>query len=233
MVSARAEFLGTGHFTVLAERLAGLVSAAREPACVLDAGAGTGYYLGRALSRTESAVGIALDLSKYALRRAAREHPRIGAVVCDLWQAIPVRSGAADVILNVFAPRNGAEFARVLSPDGLLLVVTPTARHLTELVGPLGLLSVDEQKRDRVEQSLGEYFRLVGEESCEMSLSLGRSDIETLVGMGPSAHHVGVEELRARIGGLEALVSGSVSVSVTASFTLSTFVTGTRSGPAG
>ena len=38
---------------------------------------------------------------------------------------------AAGVLLNVFAPRNGAEFRRVLRADGVLLVVTPTGEEVT------------------------------------------------------------------------------------------------------
>ncbi len=51
-----------------------------------------------------------------------------------------MRDAVAALVLNVFAPRNGAETTRVLAPGGLLAVVTPTERHLEELVGPLGLL---------------------------------------------------------------------------------------------
>lgn len=223
MVQARAEFLGVGHFAPLAERLAETVRTAMpdRPAagadrCVVDAGAGTGYYLGAVLDRLEAAVGIALDLSKYALRRAARSHPRLGAAVCDLWRPIPVRTATADAILNVFAPRNGAEYARLLRPGGSLFVVTPTAGHLQELVGRLGLLTVDEHKRDRIAQSLGDHFATVAEESCEMALRLGHGDVETLVGMGPSAHHISPTELRDRIAKLPD------QIDVTAAFSLLT-----------
>ena len=37
--------------------------------------------------------------------------------------------------------------ARILAPGGALLAVTPTTRHLVELVGPLGLLSVPDERR--------------------------------------------------------------------------------------
>jgi 23S rRNA (guanine745-N1)-methyltransferase len=53
-------------------------------------------------------------------------------------------------VLNVFAPRDGAELRRILRPSGSLLVVTPGPDHLRELIGPLGLLSVDERKAERL-----------------------------------------------------------------------------------
>ena len=69
-------------------------------------------------------AGLAVDVSKPALRRAAQAHPRAAAIRADLWRRLPVSDGVAALILNVFAPRNGPEYHRVLRPDGLLLVVT-------------------------------------------------------------------------------------------------------------
>ncbi|WP_244938736.1 putative RNA methyltransferase [Actinomadura madurae] len=189
MVRAREEFLNAGHFTMLAERLAWGVAAAR-PSLVLDAGAGTGHYLSRILDRSPDAVGLAVDISKHAARRAARAHPRSGAVVADLWRPLPVRDGAAGTVVNVFAPRNAAEFHRVLIDDGLLITVTPSPRHLGTLVGPLGLLSIDERKTERMDAALAGYFKLDSREEIETEAVLTRAEAATLVGMGPSAHHV-------------------------------------------
>jgi len=57
--------------------------AGRSSGCVVDVGAGTGYYLAAVLARLPGHAGVALDLSKHALRVAARAHRRIGAVGCD------------------------------------------------------------------------------------------------------------------------------------------------------
>lgn len=200
MVAARAGFLGRGHFAPLADLVAAR-AAGRAPSggCVLDAGAGTGYYLSAVLGRLPDRAGVALDVSKHALRRAARAHPRAGAVVWDVWRPWPVRTGAVAVLLDVFAPRNGAEFHRVLRPDGVLIVVTPTARHLTELAGPLGLLSVDERKADRVAGTLGGRFRPAGTWPLELPLCLGHADVVSLVAMGPSARHLDAGTLSARV----------------------------------
>src|SRR5919206_373512 len=111
------------------------------------------------LDRAPDAVGVVLDASRYAARRAARAHPRAMAVVADSWARWPVRDAALDRVLVVFAPRNGAETARVLRPGGRLVVVTPAADHLAELVGPLGLLTVDPAKADRLTAALGPHLR--------------------------------------------------------------------------
>ncbi|XRQ16090.1 putative RNA methyltransferase [Actinomadura welshii] len=201
MVRARDEFLGAGHFTAPADRLARDVARA-EPSFVLDAGAGTGHYLGLILDRSPGASGLALDISKHAARRAARAHPRAGAVVADLWRPLPLRDGAADIVVNVFAPRNAAEFHRVLRDDGMLFTVTPSPRHLGPLVEPLGLLAIDARKTERMDAALAGYFKLDSRQEIDTRAVLTHHEVTTLVGMGPSAHHVPADVLGERLEGL-------------------------------
>ncbi|WP_051809420.1 putative RNA methyltransferase [Actinoplanes subtropicus] len=183
MVADRETFLAAGHYDFIADALA----AAAPSGFLIDAGVGTGFYLSRALGETSSGVG--LDVSKPALRRAARAHPRAAAVLADLWRPLPIVDGVAAAILNVFAPRNGAEFRRVLRPDGVLLVVTPTAGHLRELVTAYGMIGVDPDKSQRVRDSLDDYFALKATKSLSQTLHLTASEARTLIGMTPSAHH--------------------------------------------
>lgn len=199
MVAARAEFLDRGHFAPLAALIAERAAAAApDEGCVLDAGAGTGYHLAAVLDRLPGRYGVALDISKHALRRAARVHPRVGALTWDVWRPLPVRTDAAGVLLDVFAPRNAAEFHRVLRPDGILIVVTPAAHHLDELVGPLGLLTVDPRKAERMTDTLKEWFAPAGAWPLELPMSLTHDDVAAVVAMGPSAWHTEPEALRAK-----------------------------------
>jgi 23S rRNA (guanine745-N1)-methyltransferase len=191
MVAARAEFLAAGHYAPLADALAGLAAEAAGPGSVLlDAGAGTGYYLAAALDRVADSRGVALDLSKFAVRRAAKAHPRIGAAVSDVWRRLPLADASVDVILNVFAPRNGPEFARVLRPDGYLLVVTPTREHLVGLIDEVGMLSVDELKDERLERTLADHFSLARRDELTFPLTLAGADVRRVAAMGPSAWHL-------------------------------------------
>ncbi|WP_285777794.1 putative RNA methyltransferase [Microtetraspora sp. NBRC 13810] len=227
MVAARHDFLAAGHYDPLAARLAEAVRAALPDAggVVLDAGAGTGHYLSAVLTggAGETSRGIAMDVSKHAARRAARARGRIGAVVADVWRPLPVRDAAVDVVVNVFAPRNGPEFARVLRPEGRLVVVTPAPDHLEPLVGRLGLLSVDEDKERRVGESLRGGFTEVERRHEEFVLELGPDQVAAVVGMGPSAWHHDPGALRTEI---EALGD---PVRVRASFHLSIFQPALRS----
>jgi 23S rRNA (guanine745-N1)-methyltransferase len=215
MVSAREELLGAGHFDPLAAALVEQAAQVEGAGCLLDLGAGTGWQLARVLDSMPGRRGVALDISPPALRRAARAHPRIGAVGCDIWGELPVRSGTAALILNVFAPRNGEEIARVMAGDGLVVVVTPTRRHLEELIGPLGLLSVDPAKDERLARELGGQLEIVARKEREWRMTLGPRELEALVMMGPSAFHAKHEELRARIAALPRSVDVSASMTLT------------------
>jgi 23S rRNA (guanine745-N1)-methyltransferase len=217
MVDARERFLTAGHYSPIAEAV---TAAARPlvdgPGCVADLGAGTGYHLAALLQELAEARGIALDASRPALRRAARAHPRIAAVACDVWQRLPIQDGAVDLILDVFAPRNGVEIARVLAPHGALIVVTPTPDHLRELVSTLGLLDVDADKEARVRAGLSPLTP-VDRHDVEFDMTLGHDDVEALIAMGPSAHHVNADDVRRRVAELPG------DLRVTASVTVQTF----------
>jgi 23S rRNA (guanine745-N1)-methyltransferase len=190
MVGARAAFLAAGHYSFVADALAARLGPVGGP--VLDAGAGTGWYLAGVLEALPGAAGIGLDVSKPALRRAARAHPRAAAVLADLWRPLPLADASTGLILNVFAPRNGPEFHRVLRPDGALLVVTPAADHLHELIEAYGLIRVDPDKADRVADSLGAQFAATHTSTHRATLRLRGAEVHTLIGMTPSARHVDI-----------------------------------------
>jgi 23S rRNA (guanine745-N1)-methyltransferase len=213
MVGARARWLAGGAYDFLSAELAAQVSGVAG--LVLDAGAGTGHHLARVLDANPDAVGLAVDVSKPAVRRAARAHPRAAAVLADSWQRLPVGDHTAAVVLNVFAPRNGAEFYRVLCPDGALLVVTPEPGHLGELVDTLGLLRVPPEKADRVAAGLTPWFRAGTARVLTRTLRLSRAQVHTLVEMGPSAHHTDPQRLVATVATLAepVLVTASVRLS--------------------
>jgi 23S rRNA (guanine745-N1)-methyltransferase len=158
---------------------------------------------------------VVLDSSRYAARRAAGAHPRALAVVGDTWARLPVRDAAVDRVLVVFAPRNGPETARVLRPGGRLVVVTPAADHLAELVGPLGLLQVDPDKARRLAATLEPHLRPVAGARHRERLELDRAAVTTLVGMGPHARHLSPEGLAAAVAGLPERTAVTVSVDVT------------------
>ncbi len=218
MVAARESFLAAGHFAglraILVETVAEHITSAADPVLV-EVGAGTGYYLAALLERLPKARGLALDLSTYASRRAAKSHDRVGAVVCDVWRELPVKDASPTVLLDVFAPRNAGEFHRVLSRDGLLVIVTPTPAHLREIVAALELLTVDPRKQERIDESLRDLFVPCAHRRVDETLELSHAQATTLVRMGPSSRHVSDEGIALRLSTLPQVVRTTLSVTLT------------------
>ncbi|MEU8499664.1 methyltransferase domain-containing protein [Streptomyces lavendulae] len=197
MVQARGRFLSTGAYAPIREVGARLAAdAVSEQGTVVDMGCGTGYYLAGLLDQMPGARGLGLDTSVRALRLAARAHDRAAAVAWDVFRPFPLADGAADVVLDVFAPRNPAEFHRVLRPTGRLIVIRPTGRHLAELRGQVpAMVAIDPAKEQRLHQALDPFFEAVVTEQVEYSASLTRLDVLDLVAMTPSARHVSPADL--------------------------------------
>ncbi len=208
MVAARARFLGGGAYHRIADRVQELV-ADRPHARMLEVGAGTGYYLARLLDAWPLSRGIALDVSVAAARRAARAHPRLGSIVADGWQPLPVADRAIDVVLDVFAPRNADEFARVLSDGGRVVTVTPEPEHLAEIRRPLGLLDIQPAKRDQLRATLS-AFQQISSSTLRYAVSLTPAPLHDLLAMGPNAFHL----TDAAMDGLVASVTTPVTVTV-------------------
>jgi 23S rRNA (guanine745-N1)-methyltransferase len=214
MVADRVAFLEDGHYAGVTRALARAVADGPAPAALLDLGGGTGHHLAGVLDGLPNAVGAVLDSSPYAARRAARAHPRAVAVVADTWARLPVADGAVDRVLVVFAPRNGPEIARVLRADGRLVVVTPAADHLGELVGPLGLLRVDPDKAARLAAALEPHLEPVATTVHRERLPLDRAAVATLVGMGPHARHVARDDVRTALADFPEPLDVTVSVQI-------------------
>lgn len=211
MVNAREAYLATGHFAPFVESVTGAVQdaldagslSASTPASLLEVGAGTGYYLAHTLDSIEGARGVGLDISPHAAKHLAKCHPRVGAVVADVWQRLPIRDESIDAISVVFAPRNPSEFQRVLAPGGQVIVLTPGAGHLDELRNPLGIIGVEEGKVDRMYKQAEGYLEQAADPvDISFPIQLDKADIAAQVGMSPSARHISADELAERMAAL-------------------------------
>ena len=82
MVLARDRIQGAGLYAPIADALAAAADRAPRPDTggLLDVGGGTGYYAAHVLAQRPDLVGVGLDLSRAAARRAARAHPRKAAL---------------------------------------------------------------------------------------------------------------------------------------------------------
>ncbi|WP_411707328.1 methyltransferase domain-containing protein [Corynebacterium sp. LaCa117] len=211
MVNARETYLAMGHFAPFVEAVTGAVQGALDsaslaestPASLLEVGAGTGYYLAHTLDSIAEARGVGLDISPHAAKHLAKCHPRVGAVVADVWERLPIGDESVDAISVVFAPRNPAEFQRVLAPGGQVIVLTPDAGHLDELREPLGILGVEDGKVERMyEQAEGYLEQAADPVDISFPIELDKASVAAQVGMSPSARHISAGELAERMAAL-------------------------------
>ena len=187
MLEARARFLGAGHYDAIADAVAAAAGHAGVER-VVEVGAGTAFYLARILDALPAAEGLATDVSVAAARRAARAHPRAAAIVADTWTGLPLQDGSVDAVVCVFAPRNPAEFARVLRPGGLLVVAQPAPEHLRGLRERHGLLAVADDKSDRLGAAFPSW-RVTETTGIRATASLTADEVRDLIAMGPNAFH--------------------------------------------
>ncbi|MEN2737367.1 methyltransferase domain-containing protein [Microbacterium sp. X-17] len=186
MLDARDTVLEGGAYEPIASAVGAAVA---PPERVLDAGAGTGYYLRAVLAGSPGAVGLAMDLSPAAVARAVRSSPDVDGLVADTWRPLPVRSDSVDAVLDVFAPRNLPEFHRVLRPGGTLAVVVPRADHLASLRAEGTMLDIPSDKAEDVIVAAEPLYAPLTREHVSYELALDDALRAALAAMGPSARH--------------------------------------------
>ena len=155
-VDARARLFARGIGRALVDeivRRAAAVHVADRTPTIVDLGSGTGDVLGE-LARTHGIDGIGIDLSTVAAEYAARRFPALTWIVANADRRLPVLDRSLDGVLSVNGRRNPAECARVLKPDGLLLVAIPAPDDLAELRERVQGARVE---RDRADALLAEH----------------------------------------------------------------------------
>lgn len=213
MLAARAALLGRGAYLPIAEELARMATPADagERPRIADLGCGTGYYSARLGDAWPDSEFLLADRSAQAVRSALRAVPGATGVVLDIWRPLPLRADIADVVLNVFAPRNPSEFARILRPGARLVVVVPRADHLRELRELGSLLGIPAEKTETVT----EQFAAVGllrrkAARVQYSIEADSGTRALLAGMGPSAHHAASLADGSTVGSLEVTIAVDV-----------------------
>lgn len=254
-VLARERVLGSGAFDPVVAMLAGIADDATRSVAdpvIVEAGAGTGFYLARVLAELRAAserighdgldehdghdrldghaghdghagqggldekdglpakalagtgpLGIGTEISVAAARRLAKCSTDVAALVADTWDGLPLADSSVNLVQVVFAPRNAAEFARVLVPGGTLVVAGPGERHLEPLRTAAGMLTPEAGKADRLEAGLAEYFTPGALHEVDTIVTVPDSIAVDLALMGPSGVHLDRTDLEREFDGRE------------------------------
>ena len=219
MLKARRNFLDAGLYRPLSDALnTHVVNALPQvqkhhtdgEVTLLDAGCGEGYYLGQLQSflkeqrMDRDITSFGLDISKEAIRMAARRYKDIQFVVADIKERLVFADSTIHLLLNIFAPRNVEEFARVLVPNGIVIVVIPGANHLRQLRESLSLLDIQKNKSQHIEEQFAPYFKHLTTSSISYTLRLTHQEVEQIVMMTPNYWHLS-NEIRERLRSLQGM----------------------------
>ena len=137
MVLARQAFLDKGYYKPL--RTAIIDAALQhtgQSAHLLDVGCGEGWYTCGIKEALQSAGKVCeatgIDISREALIQAAKRDKSLTLAVASVG-ALPLPDCSIDLIVNIFAPCDDAEFLRVLRPGGVVIRAVPLEDHLMGL----------------------------------------------------------------------------------------------------
>lgn len=132
MIQARRAFLQSSAYQPLSDAVNQLI-AATAPLSVLDLGCGEGYYSGRLQQALNPATQLnGIDISKAAIKYAARHYPAIRFAVASAYQ-LPFPDNSFDSVIRIYAPSANTELQRVVQPKGYLISVNPGPAHLIEM----------------------------------------------------------------------------------------------------
>ena len=135
MVHARSRFLDAGYYEAFADEVNRILSDLSAKT-VVDAGCGEGYYSSLFAKKDESRFVYGFDLSKTAINKAAKrilnKTENALFMVSSIFE-MPVKANEADCAVSIFAPVAWGEFARIIKPDGHLVICAAGKDHLLGL----------------------------------------------------------------------------------------------------
>lgn len=188
MMQARRRFLEGGHYGPMRDRVANrcLNYLRGRKQALLDVGCGEGYYtayLADALKRQDKhSITYGLDVSKTAIRYAAGRYRNCRFIVASSHR-LPFSDLSLDGVVCIYAPCKGEELCRCLKGGGVVITVTPAARHLYQL--KQGIYDQIRLHEKPPEEMAG--FEWVEEQALHYRMALSGNDAFDLLQMTPLA----------------------------------------------
>lgn len=132
-VLARERWLARGYAVGLVDALRPWINCETAPPTrTLDLGCGEGSF-GPALFPNDAEGFCGIDLSKRAIKLAARRWPAATWVWANADRGLPAADDSIDRVISLFGRRPAAEIQRVLVPGGICVIAVPGGDDLIEL----------------------------------------------------------------------------------------------------
>lgn len=125
MIDARRAFLELGKYDFLIDEIKKLIT---QTESIFDAGCGEGYYL----NKLSKKLGYGMDISKSAIKNAAKKYKNHHFFVGSVHN-IPIVNDTFDTIISIFSPTNFKEFHRILTENGKVILVTAAPNHMKSI----------------------------------------------------------------------------------------------------
>lgn len=191
MVDARRNFLDTGSYKPLADKVSEILLKYMTGKTLLDVGCGEGYYtdiIERALGADVSVSGF--DISRDAVKYAAKRNKNIEFAVASAYR-MPTADESFDGAVNMFSPLAREEIYRTLKPGGIFVMAIPGEEHL------FGLKKATYKTpyKNQVDDPELQGFELVESANIKYTITLDEKEkIHSLFMMTPYAYRTGAEE---------------------------------------
>jgi 23S rRNA (guanine745-N1)-methyltransferase len=179
---ARRRLATQGHSEATHLALAELVRARPDPrpTSLLDVGCGEGGFL-RSLDGLLEMERHGVDISPPSIELASKASPGVLFVVANADRFLPYVDASFDVLTSIDSRSNAAEFDRVLTQRGLILVAVPGPDDLIELRERIQGAKIKKSRTARVNLELTSRFKLTGQAAVRGSRTLDPSAIRDLL----------------------------------------------------
>jgi len=199
MMQARRRFLDGNHYQPMRDAVSQLCGQylADSKFQLLDIGCGEGYYTHKIAEHlaglNDNAATFGLDISKVAVRYAAKRYPNCHFSVASSHR-LPFEDASLDGVLRIYAPCKADELARCVKEHGVVITVTPAGRHLYQL---RERIYPDVRLHDETPEEIA-GFELEHQQKLNYTMSLPGGDAFDLLQMTPFAWKAS-DELRSEL----------------------------------
>lgn len=199
MVQARRQFLATNLYDCILQKITEIIleQIIQPHINIIDAGCGEGYYTNGVMQALQANLSqhsfsvLGFDISKDAIKAAAKNYKNTILWAVATNKKIPVLPQAAHIVLSLFGFPVFEEFKRVLAPGGLLITVDPAAQHLIELRQALYTEVKTKTANATSPQTiaLNQHFELVAAHQVHtVKTGFDPAQMGNLLAMTPHAH---------------------------------------------